>query len=58
VDAVSSSEVSPEHVESPVRGAVLHGLALRNRLHEELSRLEDDEHRRIAEEAIREAMTQ
>jgi predicted transcriptional regulator of viral defense system len=58
LDAVSSSEVSPEHLESAVRGAVVHGLARRKRLHEELSRLEDDERRRIAEEAIHEAMTQ
>jgi hypothetical protein len=58
VDALSSSEVSPEHLESAVRGAVLHGLARRKRLHEELSRLGDDERRRIAEEAIHEAMIQ
>jgi hypothetical protein len=50
--------VSPEHLESAVREAVMRGLVRRRLLHEELSCLEDDELRRIAEEAIHEAMTQ
>jgi len=48
-------EISPEHLESAVREAVIRGLVRRKRLHEELSQLEDDERRRIAEEAIHEA---
>jgi hypothetical protein len=57
LDVARSREVSPEHLESAVREAVVRGLVRRKRLHEELSRLEDDERRRIAEEAIHEAMT-
>lgn len=57
LDVVRSREVSPEHLESAVREAVARGLVRRKRLREELSRLEDDERRRIAEEALREAVT-
>jgi predicted transcriptional regulator of viral defense system len=57
LDVTRCREVSPEHLESAVREAVVRGLVRRKRLHEELSRLEDDERRRIAEEAIHEAMT-
>lgn len=57
LDVARSREISPEHLESAVREAVVRGLVRRKRLHEELSRLEDDERRRIAEEAIHEAMT-
>jgi hypothetical protein len=55
LDVAGSREVSPEHLESAVREAVVHGLVRRKRLYEELSRLEDDERRRIAEEAIHKA---
>jgi predicted transcriptional regulator of viral defense system len=57
LDVAGSREVSPEHLESAVREAVVHGLVRRKRLYEELSHLEDDERRRIAEEAIHKAMT-
>ncbi len=57
LDVASSREVSPEHLESAVREAVARGLVRRKRLREKLSRLEDDERRRIAEEALREAVT-
>lgn len=57
LDVIRSREVSPEHLESAVREAVVRGLVRRKRLREELSRLEDDERSRIAEEAIQEAMT-
>jgi len=56
LDIARSREVSPEHLESAVRDAVARGLVRRKRLKEELSRLEDDGRRRIAEEAIREAV--
>src|SRR5215204_4562930 len=46
LDVARSREVSPEHLESAVREAVVRGLVRRKRLHEELSRLEDDERRR------------
>ena len=58
LDVTRSREVSPEHLESAVREAVMRGLVRRKRLQEELSRLEDDECRRIAEEVIHEAVTQ
>ena len=48
---------SREHLESAVREAVARGLARCKFLREELSRLEDDGRRRIAEEALREAAT-
>jgi len=57
LDVARSREVSPEHLESAVREAVARGLVRRKRLREKLSRLEDDERRRIAEEALREAVT-
>lgn len=57
LDVARSREVSPEHLESAVREAVARGLVRRKRLREELSRLEDDGRRRIAEEAIHEAAT-
>lgn len=56
LDVAGSREVSPEHLESAVREAVARGLARRKRLREELSRLEDDARRRIAEEALRETV--
>ena len=49
--------MSPEHLESAVREAVARGLVRRKRVREELSRLEDDERRRIAEDALCEAAT-
>lgn len=52
LDLVRSREVSPEHLESAVREAVARGLVRRRLLREELSRLEDDGRRRIAEEAL------
>ncbi len=58
LDMVKSRETSPEHLESAVREAVARGLVRRKLLREELSRLEDDGRRRVAEEAIREAMIQ
>jgi predicted transcriptional regulator of viral defense system len=57
LDVAGSREVSPEHIESAVREAVARGLVRRKRLREELSHLEDDERRRIAEEALREAVS-
>ena len=57
LDVARSHEISPEHLESAVREAVAHGLVRRKVLREELSRLGDDGRRRIAEEAIREAVT-
>ena len=57
LDVAGSREISPEHLESAVREAVVRGLVRRKVLREELSRLEDDGRRRIAEEAIREAVT-
>jgi predicted transcriptional regulator of viral defense system len=57
LDVAGSREVSPEHLESAVREVVVHRLVRRKRLYEELSHLEDDERRRIAEEAIHKAMT-
>lgn len=57
LDVARSRDISPEHLESAVREAVARGLVRRKRLREELSRLEDDRRRRIAEEAIREAVT-
>ncbi len=57
LDVVRSREVSPEHLESAVREAVARGLVRRKRLRGRLSRLEDNERRRIAEEALREAVT-
>jgi predicted transcriptional regulator of viral defense system len=57
LDVAGSREVSPEHLESAVREVVVHSLVRRKRLYEELSHLEDDERRRIAEEAIHKAMT-
>lgn len=56
LDIARSREMSPEHLESAVREAVARGLVRRKRLREELSRLEDDERRQIAEEALREAV--
>ena len=56
LDVASSSEVSLEHLESAVREAVVRGLVRRKRLLKELSRLEDDERRRIAEGAIPELL--
>jgi predicted transcriptional regulator of viral defense system len=56
LDIARSREVSPEHLASAVREAVARGLVRRKRLSEELSRLENDERRRIAEEALREAV--
>jgi predicted transcriptional regulator of viral defense system len=56
LDVARSREVSPEHLESAVREAVARGLVRRKRLREELSRLEDDGRRRIAEEALSEAV--
>ncbi|MDP8925760.1 MAG: type IV toxin-antitoxin system AbiEi family antitoxin domain-containing protein [Actinomycetota bacterium] len=52
LDVVRSREISPEHLESAVQEAVTRGLVRRKRLLGELSRLEDDERREIAEEAI------
>lgn len=57
LDVARSRETSPEHLESAVQEAVARGLVRRKRLREELSHLEDDERRQVAEEAIREAMT-
>lgn len=57
VDVTRSREISPEHLESAVRGTVTRGLVRRNRLREELSRLGDAGRRRIAEEALRETVT-
>ncbi len=57
LDVAGSREVSPEHLQSAVREAVARGLVRRKRLREELSRLEDDERRRIAEDALCEAAT-
>lgn len=56
LDIARSREVSPEHLESAVREAVARGLVRRRRLREELSCLEEDGRRRIAEEALREAV--
>ncbi len=56
LDVARSREVSPEHLESAVQEAVARGLVRRKRLREELSRLEDDGRRRIAEEALSEAV--
>lgn len=56
MDVARSRETSPEHLESAVREAVARGLVRRKLLREELSRLEDDEGRQIAEEAISKAM--
>ena len=56
LDVTRSREISPEHLESAFREAVVRGLVRRKRLLEELLRLEDDERLRIAEEAIHEAM--
>lgn len=56
LDVVRSRETSPEHLESAVREAVARGLVRRKLMREELSRLEDDGRRRIAEQAINEAM--
>ena len=55
LDVARSHEISPEHLESAVREAVARGLVRRKHLREELSRLEDDGRRRVAEEALREA---
>lgn len=55
LDVVEDRAVSPEHLESAVREAVARGLVRRKRLREELSRLEDDGRRRIAEDALRKA---
>jgi predicted transcriptional regulator of viral defense system len=52
LDVTRSREISPEHLESAVREAIARGLVRRKRLREELSRLEDDERRWIAEEAL------
>ena len=57
LDVARSREISPEHLGSAVRETVARGLVRRKRLREELSHLEDDGHRRIAEEALREAAT-
>ncbi len=57
LDMTRSREISPEHLESAIREAVARGLVRRKILRKELSRLEDDGRRRIAEEAIHEAMT-
>lgn len=57
LDVTRSRGMSPEHLESAVQEAVARGLVRRKRLREELSHLEDDERRRVAEEAIREATT-
>jgi predicted transcriptional regulator of viral defense system len=51
LDVTRSREVSPEHLESAVRKAVMRGLVRRKRLHEELSRLVDDERNRVASNA-------
>ena len=51
LDVTRSREVSPEHLESAVRVAVMRGLVRRKLLHEELSRLEDDERNRVASNA-------
>lgn len=56
LDIARSRETSPEHLESAVREAVTRGLVRLKLLREELSRLEDDERRRTAEEALREAV--
>ncbi len=55
LDVARSREISPEHLDSAVREAVTRGLVRRKILSEELSRMADDERRRIAEEALREA---
>jgi predicted transcriptional regulator of viral defense system len=57
LDVARSREISPEHLDSAVREAVTRGLVRRKILSEELSRMADDERRRIAEEALREATT-
>ncbi len=57
LDVVRSREISPEHLDSAAYEAVTRGLVRRKVLREELSRLEDDGRRRIAGEAIREAVT-
>lgn len=56
LDVARSREVSPEHLESAIQEAVAHGLVRRKRLREELSCLENDERRQIAEEAIQETI--
>lgn len=56
LDSTRSRETSPEHLESAVREAVTRGLVRLKLLREELSRLEDDGRRCIAEEALREAV--
>ena len=56
LDVARRHEISPEHLESAVREAVARDLVRRKRLREELSRLEDDRRRRIAEEALRDAV--
>lgn len=56
LDIARSRETSPEHLESAVREAVMRGLVRLKLLREELSRLEDDERRHIAEEALQEAV--
>lgn len=57
LDVARSRETSPEHLESAVRETVARGLVRRKLLREELSRLEDDGRRQVAEEAISETMT-
>lgn len=57
LDVARSREISPEHVESAVREAVTRGLVRRKVLREEISRLEDDGRRRIAEKTIQGATT-
>ena len=56
LDIARSRETSPEHLESAVRETVTRGLVRLKLLREELSRLEDDERRRTAEEALQEAV--
>lgn len=55
LDVARSRETSPEHLDSAVREALIRGLVRRKLLQKELSRLEDDERRRVTEEAISEA---
>ena len=57
LDVAESREISPEHVESAVREAVARGLVRRTVLRKEISRLEGDGRRQIAEETIQEATT-
>ena len=57
LDVAGSREISSEHLKSAVREAVARGLVRRKCLRKELSRLEEDSRRRIAEEAIQEAIT-